>query len=119
MSLFLLSPSSYLLEQSQKMRAAAPAIGRLFGLRRVQDSPGESAELLRELRMIAERQRHAGIERCRHRTVVARKRLMDGLSERRFDLLRRDDVLLRRPVQQHAHPLSLGAELTHPFCQTL
>src|SRR5262245_2631233 len=103
------------LEQAEKR---APLRLRLLGLGlrvlvQADQVAREVAELRRDLRVIRQRQRHPRVERGRHRAVVARERVVDAVAERGLDLLGRDQVLVRHPVQQDLHALAPGAELPH------
>ena len=73
-----------------------------------------------DLRVVRQRQRHAGVQRRRHRPVVARERVVDAVAERRLDLLRRDQVLIRRSrFSRTLIALAAGAELPHAIDQPL
>jgi hypothetical protein len=72
-----------------------------------------------DLGVVRQRQRHAGVERRRHRAVVARERVMDAVAERGLDLLRRDQVLIGDAVEQDLDALAAGAELPDALDQPL
>ena len=76
-------------------------------------------KLRRDVGVAHQRQRHARIERRRHGLVVARKRVVNRMAERVFDLLGRNRVRLGGAVKQHAHALPARAELTDQIEQTL
>ena len=63
----------------------------------------------------AERQRDPGVERRRHRLVIARERVMDRVADRRLDLLRCNLVRLGGAIEQDPHALAAGPELPHPI----
>ena len=86
---------------------------------RIEHTPREAVELRRDVGVARERQRHARVERRRHGLVVARKRVVNRMPERAFDLLRRNRVRLGGAVEQHAHALAARAELPHAIEQPL
>ena len=56
--------------------------------------------------MVAQREWHAGVQGRRDGLVVTRKRVVNAVPERRFNLFRRDDVRLGRAVQQNPDTLA-------------